>query len=434
MSGGVLSPLRGGHLLSADQAFKEDRRESMKPTASRIVVMAIEKREQVFISSTFKDLEEERRAAIQTLLEADCIPAGMELFPASDSEKWDLIKGVIDLCDYYVVIVGGRYGSVDDVEQLSYTEMEFDYAVKTKKPVMGFLHGDPGKLPGDKLDLDRELREKLDAFHAKIEKKMVKYWHDPGDLPGQVALAIMQIRKSHPAVGWIRASEAMTPAVKAELAELRAKVRELSADLHDEQRQNASVVDSSDLVQGEEGAPLRCTIEFHRQRTIDAGEAYPHKRLQGLWTVTPTWNDVLKHLGPELMDEASEEYLRERLSALCDGLARDDLIKDDDNDDDDTGAATAGDEAPADESEEDDSVGRIYDVKVTIESFNDVKVQFAALGLVEKGTKRRPGSDTNTYWRLTDRGQQQLLRLRAIRQPVLVETERDAVEGDTAAE
>lgn len=49
--------------------------------------MTIEKREQVFISSTFKDLVEERRAVIQTLLEADCIPAGMELFPASDDEN-----------------------------------------------------------------------------------------------------------------------------------------------------------------------------------------------------------------------------------------------------------------------------------------------------------------------------------------------------------
>jgi hypothetical protein len=400
--------------------------------------MAVEKREQVFISSTFKDLVEERRAVIQTLLEADCIPSGMELFPASDSEKWDLIKGVIDLCDYYVVIVGGRYGSVDDVEQLSYTEMEFDYAVKTKKPVMGFLHGNPGKLPGDKLDFDQELREKLDAFRGKIEKKMVKYWNEPGDLPGQVALAIMQIRKSHPAVGWIRASEAMTPAVKAELAELRAKVRELSADLHDEQRQNASAVDPSDLVQGDETAPLDCTIEFHWQWRIDAGDAYQHNRARARWTVNPTWNDVLKHLGPELMDEASEEYLRERLSALCDGLARDDLIKDDDNDDDDTDTETDADETSgddeADEAKQDDRVGRIYDVEVTIESFNDVKVQFSALGLIEKGSKRRPGSDTSTYWRLTDRGHQQLLRLRAVRKPVLVETERDAVEGSTATE
>jgi hypothetical protein len=253
------------------------------------------------------------------------------------------------------VTVPGRYGSVDDVEQLSYTEMEFDYAVKTKKPVMGFLHGNPGKLPGDKLDFDQELREKLDAFRGKIEKKMVKYWNEPGDLPGQVALAIMQIRKSHPAVGWIRASEAMTPAVKAELAELRAKVRELSADLHDEQRQNASAVDPSDLVQGDETAPLDCTFEFHWQWRIDAGDAYQHNRARARWTVNPTWNDVLKHLGPELMDETSEEYLRERLSALCDGLARDDLIKDDDNDDDDTDAETDADETSGDDEADEPS-------------------------------------------------------------------------------
>lgn len=400
--------------------------------------MAVEKREQVFVSSTFKDLLEERRAVIQTLLEADCIPSGMELFPASDSEKWELIKGVIDLCDYYVVIVGGRYGSVDDVEQLSYTEMEFDYAVKTRKPVMGFLHGDPGKLPGEKLDLDKELREKLDAFRGKIERKMVKYWHEPGDLPGQVALAIMQIRKSHPAVGWIRASEAMTPAVRAELVELRAKVRELSADLHEEQRQNAWAVDPADLVQGDEAAALDCTLEFHWQWRIDAGDARKSNRSHGRWTVHPTWNGVLKHLGPELMDEASEEHLRERLSALCFRLAKDDLINADDTEED-ADAAEGTDDATADESGDDEPetdrrVGRIYDVEVSIESFNDFKVQFSALALIEKGAKRRPASDTSTYWRLTDRGHQQLLRLRAIRKPVLVESETDVPEGAMAAE
>lgn len=376
--------------------------------------MTVEKREQVFISSTFKDLVEERRAVIQTLLEADCIPSGMELFPASDSEKWDLIKGVIDLCDYYVVIVGGRYGSVDDVEQLSYTEMEFDYAIETKKPVMGFLHGDPGKLPGEKLDLDNDLRAKLDVFRDKIETRMVKYWREPGDLPGQVALAIMQIRKSHPAVGWIRASEAMTPAVKAELAELRAKVRELSADLHEEQRQNASTLDPSDLVQGDEIAELECSIEFHWQQSIDDGKAHSNNRKHSPWKVHPTWNDVFSHLAPELMDEAPEEHLRERLSVLCARLARTDLI---------------GGETPGDAR-----VGALYNAKVTIESFNDVKVQLSALNLIEKGTKRRPGSDTRTYWLLTERGQQQLLQLRAIRRPVLVETEHDAAGPLTTTE
>ncbi|MGN9913595.1 DUF4062 domain-containing protein [Phytohabitans sp. LJ34] len=390
--------------------------------------MTVERREQVFVSSTFKDLVEERAAVIQTLLEADCIPAGMEMFPASDSDKFDLIKRVIDLCDYYVVIIGGRYGSVDAEANLSYTEMEYDYAVEAGKPVMAFLHGDPGKLIGEKLDLESDLRNKLDAFRQKTERRMVKFWNELGDLKGQVALAMIQIRKSHPAEGWIRASEAMTPEVKAELAELRAKVRELSADLKDEQRQHASAINTSDLVQGEETAHIECILEFHWQRVIDAGKAYRSSRAQGRWTVTPTWNRVFRHLGPELMDEASEEHLMERLSALCLEMSRDELLtqksSDSEADDSDNGGDKKTDQEGEDSGTNDDGeVGQVYEAEVTIESFNDVKVQLTALGLIVGGTKRRPPSDTHTYWRLTERGNNQLLRLRAIRRPTLVETE-----------
>lgn len=372
--------------------------------------MTIEKREQVFISSTFKDLVEERRAVIQTLLEADCIPAGMELFPASNIEKFELIKRVIDLCDYYVVIVGGRYGSVDAEEHLSYTELEFDYAVKTKTPVMGFLHGDPGQLVGNKLDMDPELREKLNGFRAKVEQRMVKYWNQPGDLSGQVALAIMQIRKSDPVEGWIRGSEAMTAEVKAELVELRARVRELSADLKDEQRHHASALDPSDLEQGESTVELKCVITFHWQDTMDAEEARKNNRERSLATVEPTWDDVFSHLGPELMDESSEEHLRERLSALCLTLARRKYVREDPVDVEGEGQETSNGDAGQGRD-----VGWIYEAEVGIESFNDVKVQFAGLGLTEKGTKRRPGSDTNTYWMLSDRGHTELIRVRAVR-------------------
>lgn len=401
--------------------------------------MTAEKREQVFVSSTFKDLVDERAAVIQTLLEADCIPTGMEMFPASDSDKFDLIKRVIDLCDYYVVIIGGRYGSVDTEKQLSYTEMEYDYAVETNKPVMAFLHGDPGKLIGEKLDLDADLREKLNVFRQKTERRMLKYWNEPGDLKGQVALAMMQVRKSHPAEGWIRAGGAMTPELKGELAELRAKVRELSAELKDEQSHRASAIDPSELVQGDELAHISCALKFHWQSTIDAGGAYASSRAHGLWTVTPTWNRVFKHLGPELMDEASEGYLMERLSALCLEMSEDDLLTKEPSD---AGADAGADEqdehqgkdadsAVGDDDDDDDSqVGQIYEATVSIESFNDVKVQFVALGLTENGTKRRPGSDTSTYWRLTERGRDQLVRLCAIRKPTVIDLVEVTATGD----
>ena len=88
----------------------------------------MEKRYQVFVSSTYADLQDERQRVIQALMEMDCIPAGMELFPAADEEQWEFIKRVIDDCDYYLLIIGGRYGSTT-ADGVSYTEREYDYAV-----------------------------------------------------------------------------------------------------------------------------------------------------------------------------------------------------------------------------------------------------------------------------------------------------------------
>ena len=91
--------------------------------------MRLDKKYQVFISSTFLDLKNARQEVSQALLRSDCFPAGMELFPATDQEQFSFIKSVIDEADYYIVISAGRYGSLHKETGLSYTEMEFDYAV-----------------------------------------------------------------------------------------------------------------------------------------------------------------------------------------------------------------------------------------------------------------------------------------------------------------
>lgn len=109
----------------------------------------MEKRFQIFISSTFTDLIEERQAILKAILELDHMPAGMELFPASDDSAWDLIKDVIDRSDYYIVVIGGRYGSVDK-EGISYTEKEYEHDYSTGKPVIPLLHKNPDNLPRGK--------------------------------------------------------------------------------------------------------------------------------------------------------------------------------------------------------------------------------------------------------------------------------------------
>lgn len=71
--------------------------------------MNVDVRYQVFVSSTYEDLREERQQVTQAILEMGWFPSGMELFPASDLSQWELIKKVIAESDYYIVIVGGKY-------------------------------------------------------------------------------------------------------------------------------------------------------------------------------------------------------------------------------------------------------------------------------------------------------------------------------------
>lgn len=69
---------------------------------------------QIFISSTYTDLIDERRLIIDALLKMDFIPAGMEMFVASNTEQFKVITKVIDLCDYYLLIIGKRYGTINE--------------------------------------------------------------------------------------------------------------------------------------------------------------------------------------------------------------------------------------------------------------------------------------------------------------------------------
>ncbi|MBP1036161.1 DUF4062 domain-containing protein [Serratia fonticola] len=189
----------------------------------------MDKRYQVFVSSTFTDLEDERKHVIQTLMEMDCIPAGMELFPAIDEEQWEFIKRIIDDCDYYLLIIGGRYGTVAD-DGLSYTEKEFDYAVSKGLKVIVLVHENPGQLPVNKSELNPESRDKLTNFITKAsDGRLRKTWANVKDLPGLVALSMTKTIKTYPAVGWVRANKITNEMALSELNELRKRNEELLA-------------------------------------------------------------------------------------------------------------------------------------------------------------------------------------------------------------
>lgn len=72
----------------------------------------LEKKYQFFISSTYEDLKEERNKAIQAILTMNQFPIGMEMFSAADDDQWKIIKEAIDSSDFYILIIGNRYGSI----------------------------------------------------------------------------------------------------------------------------------------------------------------------------------------------------------------------------------------------------------------------------------------------------------------------------------
>lgn len=139
----------------------------------------------------------------EAILELGHFPAGMEAFPAADATPWELIKSVINESDYYILIVGGKYGSTGP-DGISYTEMEYNLAVELGKPILAFTHGDPDQIPAGKIELDNEARSRLDNFRKRILERTCKSWTNKENLKAAVLLSLVHIIRTKPVPGWIR--------------------------------------------------------------------------------------------------------------------------------------------------------------------------------------------------------------------------------------
>ena len=166
----------------------------------------IMKRYQIFISSTYQDLQDERQEVLKSILKLRHIPVGMEHFVATNKEQFTYIKKLLDETDYYVVIVGNRYGSQTE-DGVSYTEKEFDYAVSLGIPVIACIHSDPNSLPVNKSDIEPEAKQKLQEFRNKImNHRMVSYftWDNPSALSNEIVVALVNTINDNPRPGWER--------------------------------------------------------------------------------------------------------------------------------------------------------------------------------------------------------------------------------------
>jgi Domain of unknown function (DUF4062) len=348
----------------------------------------MDKRYQVFVSSTFRDLLDERQAVTTALLEMDAIPAGMELFPASNDDAWNLIQRVIEQSDYYVLIVGGRYGSTDEAG-IGYTEKEYDYAVKCGVPVLPFLHEHPENIPAGKTELADAAREKLAAFRDKVEKvHHCKYWNDPEQLGSRVTRGLMHQTKTMPRTGWVRGDQVGGAEALAELNRLRTQVDALNGELQKSRTEAPKGTEA--LLQGDDPVRLAFQCQAYDDEAVKTVEQGEYASTTGyLIKRELSVNDLFAGCGPVLLQDATEpamssaidvrvhELLSQRDAWYRDHKARNPSIKED--------------------------------------SFQTIKVQLIALGLIKKSDRKRSAADKGNYWTLTPYGESTLIRLRAMR-------------------
>jgi len=200
------------------------------------MVSFIRKRLQVFVSSTYSDLIAERQSAVEAILTAGHIPAGMELFTSGDESQMEVIKQWIDESDVYLLILGGRYGSIEKGSGKSYTQLEYEYAVNQAKPLFACVITDNAlesrvKAHGMSV-IETTDPQKLRNFRELVLTKMARFWEDCKDIKIAVSETLSQFARRDDLTGWVRPSqEANMPALADEITRLSKENAKLRAEL-----------------------------------------------------------------------------------------------------------------------------------------------------------------------------------------------------------
>jgi hypothetical protein len=297
-------------------------------------------------------------------MEADCIPAGMELFPAAGDDQLEFIKSVIDESDYFVLLLAGRYGSTA-TDGVGFTEKEYDYAVEQRKEVLAFVHADTSRIESGKTEQSEEGRQKLEAFRKKIMSGiLVKHWKSPEELHGLIISSVIQAIRRRPGVGWIRGDKAASEELLQEINLLRKEREELLSQLDG---LNKDTITPPDL------AGLDEQITLH-------GSCTPHGRSSRNWTATFSWKELFGLLAPYLLSHPSDQVAKAHVKSIC--LDR----------------YSGGD-------------GKFISSEMNDLAYQKVKTQFLALGLVDLPyLKNANGHGFALFWVMTPRGKELMMR------------------------
>lgn len=162
----------------------------------------LDRRYQVFLTTSGKDMQPEREIVIQNLISMGFFTWGMESRSALGRAY---SRRQIEDCDYVLLLLGSQYGMLS-ASGLGYMHLEYIYTVTKQKPMIVFMHDQPDARAEALQEQHPELRQKFRDFRQQLLKEVdhVVMYHNLRDLELLVRSNMPKLIEQHPTIGWVR--------------------------------------------------------------------------------------------------------------------------------------------------------------------------------------------------------------------------------------
>ncbi len=154
----------------------------------------------IFVSSTYEDLKAYRDEVERSITYMNQTIKGMEFFGSTPERPLDKCLQTVRECKLYIGIIGMRYGIVEEDSGKSFTELEYDEAVKNRIPVLIYILDENHPIASRFVDKG-EGAEKLEAFKSRLKKAhVVSSFTTPADLGKKITQDLMNELKKDRAI------------------------------------------------------------------------------------------------------------------------------------------------------------------------------------------------------------------------------------------
>lgn len=257
----------------------------------------LDKRYQVFITTSGKEMQPERMAVSQTLIGMGFFSWGLEQrTPLSTA----FARRQIDDCDYVVILLGSAYGE-QSVSGVGYMHLEYIYAVTKQKPIIVFMHEEPSARDGALHDDKPELREKFQEFRKLLQNEVdqVFTYRSMRDLEMAVRFNLPQMLERSPVLGWVRPQNIQV--LQDEIDHLKSKLEQLETEAG-----KREVDPFLSLPKVSMHEPFSFEYRMHAYQDGNFKELKIQKKL--------TWAQLLSILGTTFVHPTPEEFFSKRMN------------------------------------------------------------------------------------------------------------------------